>query len=86
MVTRKKDEFEIHVEKQYQKDKKIGEKLQGLRVDWDREIDKKAGKKGLFPCTKCGSEKTFTYEQPTENEDDMVIYYTECMECNYKMR
>ena len=33
------------------------------RVDWDRDQMKKEAVDGEFPCTKCGSSKTISFEQ-----------------------
>ena len=56
-------------------------------MDWDRERaknDKSAN--GEIPCVKCGSKKTFAIEQQTEDVDDEIDLYIECLECSHKMR
>ena len=61
MVTKKKNDF-VPPEKKAEKVKKLEIRMQAQRVDWDRNEDKKAPPDGEFPCTKCGSKKTTSFE------------------------
>ena len=83
-VTMKKEDY--NKELKIAKEKKQQIKLQSMRTDWDRNEDKKRPADGEFPCTKCGSQKTTSFEQQTEAVDEQVVYFIECIMCNYRMR